>query len=318
MNLPEESLDKVTNKTGMTREELVKKISRKLNEFSGIVTEEGAFYMVAKELGLEVENSSKLLKIKNITAASRNVNFAGRIFRISPIKEFVKSNGKRGKVLNVYLSDGTGYVRIPFWDDQANLVQEGQMTLGNIVEVSNAMPKENLFGEIEIVLGKYGNVKLANGNYSIPSYEELSDMYFPLSPRRTPIKEITPGNIEIAGSIAQVFKSKFLFESPDGENYLIVSCVIDDGTGDIRVVFFRELAEKFSGIGIEDLKTLDVEDRYKLILRSLLGREFIIQGRVVKNKNFNRLEMTASDIKSLNVLEESKRLIDMISALVDR
>jgi len=317
MALSDKILDKISGKSGLSKEELINKINKKADESSGLITKEGAAYIVGKEFGVEMEKINNLLKLKDITLGLGKITFVGRVIKISPKKEFIKSNGNKGRVVNIYLSDGTGYVKLPLWDEQVNLVEDGLVAVNSIIQVSNAMSKENPYGELEISLGRFGTISLADGIYDFPSYEKLIERGFPLLPRRISIKEVTPGTVEIAGNIVQIFKSKFLFSNAENENYLIISCVLDDGTGDIRAVFFRELAEEISGLKPEDLTNLEIDDRYKLMSKSLLGKELIVQGRVVKNKNFDRFEMLASQVKSLNVLEESRKLAEAIETAVD-
>jgi hypothetical protein len=214
------------------------------------------------------------------------------------------------------LSDGTGYVRLPLWDDQVNLVEDGLVSLNSIIEVSNAMLKENPFGELELSLGRFGSIRLVDDAHNLPFSEELLEKYFPSSPRRASIKDIVPGGIEISGHIVQIFKSKFVFNNPESGDYMIISCILDDGTGDIMTVFFRELAEEISTLKTDALVGLDFDQRYQLVSKNLLGKELVVQGKVIKNKNFDRLEMVVSQVKSLNVLEESRRLVDSLGTIV--
>ncbi len=316
MDFSDEILDKLSRKSGLSKEELINRINGKANEFSGLITKEGAVYIIGKELGVEMEKADKLLKLKDITPDFKKLSVSGRVIRISPIREFVKSNGSKGRVANIYLSDGTGYVRLPLWDDQVNLVEEGLVSLNSIIEVSNAMLKENTFGELELSLGRFGSIRLVDNIHNLPSSEELLEKYFTSSPRRTFIKDIVPGSVEISGHVVQIFKSKFVFNNQENEDYMIISCILDDGTGSIRAVFFRELAEEISGLKANALVGLDFDERYKLVSKNLLGKELLVKGKVVKNTNFDRLEMVANQIKSLNVLEESRKLVDSLETIV--
>lgn len=315
MELSDNSLDELASKSGISKDMLTKKVNEKYDEFSGLVTREGAFYIAMKELGIEMENDTKIAKMKDITPALRKINLVGKVFKISPVTEFVKSNGNKGKVVNLFLSDGTAYVKMPLWDDQVVPVQDGLIVPGSVLQISNATSKENPFGELEIVLGKFGNLKLVD-NYDLPKHEELFERFFRTAQRRILIKDLTPGNAEISGIVLQVFKSNFVYYTDDGEGFMVINCIVDDGTGNIRVVFFRDLAENLSGLKPDDLKNLDAEARYNVMNKSLLGKEILIQGRVNKNMNFDRLEMTANKITNLNVLEESMKLIDSIEAAV--
>ncbi|MBI4009988.1 MAG: DUF2240 family protein [Candidatus Aenigmarchaeota archaeon] len=315
MALSDEILNEIAHKSGLSKEVLLTKINEKANEFSGLIKKEGAAYILAKELGIQMEKTSNQLRMKDLNPNSGKVNVVGRVIKITPMKEFVKNNGTKGKVANIYLGDGTGYVKLTLWDDQVSLVEDGLVSVNNILQVANAMSKENPFGELEITLSKFGSISLADEIYNFPSSDELLDRYFSLSTKRASIKDIAQGSVEITGNVVQVFKSKFLFSNEEDE-YLIISCVLDDGTGDIRAVFFRELAEEISELKAEDLKDVEIGNRYQLVAKSLLGKEVVVQGRVVKNKVFDRFELVASKVKSLNVLEESRRLVDLIETTV--
>jgi len=155
------------------------------------------------------------------------------------------------------------------------------------------------------------------GEIKIPSASELEKKFFTFAPKRAKIKDVKVGDFEILATIVYVFKGSFLFEE-DGKNSLVISCVADDGTSDLRVAFFRELAEKVCGIKAEDLLSLSEKERYEIIQEKLLGREMIIRGKVRKNKIFKRLEMIAIEAEDLNLLEESKKLAEEVEELLQR
>ena len=118
-------------------------IDDKYAEFGGMITREAAAHLVAKGIGIELPKATGTkLQIKNIMAGMRGVNLVGRIFKISPVNEFQKKNGDKGRVANVFVSDGTGYTRVPLWNDQVDMVQEEVINVGDAVEVVNAMTKE--------------------------------------------------------------------------------------------------------------------------------------------------------------------------------
>ena len=83
--------------------------------------------------------------------------------------------------------------------------------------------------------------------------------------------------------------------------------MIDDGTGNIRAVGFRENAEKLFGIKTEEAVGKDIRE---LIKGVPLGKEFIFRGRVKKNDLFDRLEFMIEKINDVVVLDEIKNLLD--------
>lgn len=325
-------LNELSTKSKLKNEDILNLVDKKYSEMKGLVTKEGAIYLVAKELNVDLAEVPKgRIQIKNIVHGMRNLNIVGRIFRISKVNEFKKSNGGMGKVANIFIGDGTGYIRIPLWDDQVNLLGEHTLNLGDIIQVNNAISRENTYGETEISLGRFGAINHVENFMELPSVEELSKMHFNLLPERSNISNIAiGGNFEIKGTIVYLFKGNFLFgvcsvcngrlkdnsctqhgeTSPNNE--LVVSFILDDSTADLRCVVFRELAEKLCDVSSEELSEIDSEQRYNIIKDKVLGKEVILIGRPRKNRMFNRTEMIIDSFKRTNPIEESKRLIDDI------
>lgn len=328
-----EIITELEKQTNTSRKELMERIDKKFKDMDELVTEEGAAYLVARELGLNLPSSRRQLEIRNIIPDMRNLNVIGRVVRISSINEFERQDGSKGRVVNLTLADNTGSIRLPLWDDQVKLVEES-IKIGDVIQVTNGLSQENVFGNIEISLGRFGSIRQIDESSELPSLEELMKKFSSPVPERASIKDIVPGNFEIRATIADVFKGKFIFntcsicgstfvdskcpEHGDVESSanMVISSVVDDGTDSLRVVFFRELAEKISGIPSSDLVVKEPETRYELIKEKLLGREIILSGRVKRNVAFDRIEMIADDFKDLNALEESKRLVDSIKLAV--
>jgi len=326
----EDILAELEKHTGQSREELMKKIEEKKSEFSDLVSLDGAAHLIANELGLDLlEKRRRKLEIKNIVSGMRNVSLIGRIFNITPLVEFERQDGSKGQVINIFVGDDTGFVRIPLWNDQTNLIGRGDLKIGDSIQVTNGMAREGIYGGIEVTVGKYGLINKVEFE-ELPSLDHLRKKYLEEVPERTAIKNLTPGRAEILGTIANVFNGKMFFEiCPTCSNTLIkkdqktvcpqhgevepsqallITTIVDDGTAAIRAVFFRNQAEKVLGISAKDLMGIEEEKRYAFIRETLLGKELQLMGRVKKNKIFDRTEFIVSDVKDLNVLEESKRL----------
>lgn len=326
----EDILTEIVRQTKIPKDELMSRINKKQEELSGLVSLEGAAHLVARELGIDLLNEKKRrLEMKNIVSGMKNVSVVGRIFKISDLVEFKRKDGSEGKVVNLFLSDNTDYIRLPLWNDQTKLIEDGSISLGDTIQIVNGLAKENIFGNTEISLGRYGSIKPIE-DIELPSTEELAKRFLFPSLRRVLIKDISLGRFEIKANIAHVFRGKFLFDicpfcggtlenkkclehgevKPD--KALVISCIVDDGTGNIRAVFFREQAEKICKLKANELFKLEQEKRYELIKESLIGKDLILNGRVRKNKMFDRTELLVSSFKDLSILEESKKLAEEI------
>jgi len=319
-------LEILEKKSGLNKEELERKIEEKQKELSGLLSREGAAYLVAKELGIELKETS-FLEIKDLVSGMKRINLIGRVFKISEIHEFERKDGSKGKVINIFIADPTGFVRLPLWDEKTNLIGN-EIKLGDVVKIRNCFARENIFGDVEISLGKYGIIEKAEKDYGLPSAEEMEKKFLRVLPERKEIKDLEEGVYEIRGTLVQIFKGEYVFPicpvcksglkenkceehgEVEPEHALVISGIIDDGSGNIRVVFFRENAEKVVGIKASDLKKMEREEREKIIKERLLGLELVLRGKVKKNKIFERFEFIVDEVRDLDVRKESKKIIE--------
>jgi len=328
----EDILSEMEKNTKFSRKQLYEKVKKKQEELSGLVSMEGAAHLVARDLGVSILIPDKRqLKIKDLVNGMRNINIKGRIIQVSDTREFERKDGKKGKVCNLIITDGTGEVRVPLWDKQVNMFDEGKLHGGDVVQIKNAFARDNVFGGIEIRLSRVSRVEKIEDDESFP--RQIVETRI----KRIPIKEVKEGNYEIKGNMVQVFnvnpvfqtcpecrskveKTKKGYECPEHgkvkpENNMIISGIIDDGTASIRSVFFRDQAKILTGLEPEILLKISQDEALNLIRENTLGNEIVVKGRIQKNKIFDTLEVIANEVEELDVEKESKRLINEIKSL---
>lgn len=326
----EEILSELEKKTKFSRKQLYEKVKKKHEELSGLISMEGAGHLVARDLGVNLIGPEKrVLRIKDITHGMRNVNLKARIIQVSEIREFERKDGDKGRVCNLVLTDGTGEIRIPLWDKQVSMVEDGEISEGNVIQVKNAFAKESDFG-MELRLSRVSKIKKIDDDKSIP-YQATERGF-----KRTNIKDTKLGNCEVRANVVQVFNVNPLFktcpecrsrveetekgyECPEHgkvkpENNMIISGIIDDGTASMRSVFFRDQAKTLSGLNPSVLMKMSQDEALDLIRENTLGNTVIIKGRIQKNKIFDTLEMIANNVEELDIQKESKRLINKIKS----
>jgi replication factor A1 len=326
----DEILEKLEKSTGYTKQQLYDKILKKQMELSGLVSLEGAAHLVARDLNVNLlKEKKRRLEISNIIDGMKSVDTIGRIFNITKPVEFERKDGSKGKVVNLYVGDKTGFVRVALWDKQVSLIEDGKLNVGDVVEIRNAVAKKTDFG-IELRLSSRSSIKPAEEK-DLPTADELREKFKIKPGERVLIKNIEEGPAEIKGFIVQIFNTGFLYSlcpkcntklTDGGEcskhgkveprHLFVINAIVDDGTAYMRIVFFDEIAERVAGIKTEELLNLSPEERYEKICKSLLGKEFIFMGNVKRNEVFDRLEMTAKNVKDVDVLAESKMLLDEI------
>ena len=93
---------------------------------------------------------------------------------------------------------------------------------------------------------------------------------------------------------------------------MVISGVVDDGTGNIRAVFFRELAEKLFGKTTQELRQLAMKKSEAAAVFEAfpgVGKEYIIQGRVKRNDYTESIELVASGLEEPDVKKEIETLL---------
>ncbi|MCK4237783.1 MAG: DUF2240 family protein, partial [Candidatus Lokiarchaeota archaeon] len=59
MSENEEYINKIIQKTGLSKKDIQKRMEEKKLALKGLISDEGALFIVAKELGVEIQNKNK-------------------------------------------------------------------------------------------------------------------------------------------------------------------------------------------------------------------------------------------------------------------
>lgn len=333
MDFVEYVISLISEKFGKNREEILREIEEKEKEFAGLISKEGAAKLVAREYGISVDEFTKFIPLSELVGGMKNVSVKGRVFRVYPPKEFKRKDGSVGRIATVIIGDGTGFGRLIFWDKQASVVESNEINAGDVIKVYSCNTRENVFGGIDLVVSKYSSIKIDDNEEDLPTVDELERQF---SNRRIheriPIAEARLGMFEFSGTIVHVYRGKYIFYScpicfssvseNDGKyvcdvhgevipiKSLVISVELDDNTGTMRIVFFRENAKKLIDIDENQVESLINDDKiYNELKNKLLGRMITVRGRVKINKLFGRLEMIANEIEDLNLQNEIEQLI---------
>ena len=327
----EDMIDSLEKHTGVPKNILTEMVAKKQKMVEG-VSLEAAVRMIAHDFGISSFENNRQMHMAEIVSGMKNVNIAGRIFNISRIVEFKRSDSTAGRVVNVHVGDFSGFAKLALWNDQVKLVEEGNIKVGDVIQIGNAFAKENQFGDIELSLGKFGNIQPVEAD--MPTVDFFKKRIVS-SPQRAEICNISQGFFEIKGEIVSVFRGNFLFDTCSACNSslvggkcpehtdagvlpaMLISILVDDGTGDMRVVFFRELAEKIGCIETKEVASMDREQRYETISKNLLGRSIIVSGRVKSSSMSDRLEMMANNFSEFDVLQEARRVLHAVEAKIN-
>jgi|GEM_PF-627244 len=260
-------------------------------------------------------------KIADLQNNLPSVIVAGRVMRIFPIKEF-DSGERSGKLASLILADTTGFSRAVLWNENADLVKD--INQGDLVRVKNAYTKQSLNGDLELHLSSRGSLDINPDGIDIPEMGNLLEQHAD----QKNIIDINPEdrNIKVVGSISDVDENAMVFEiCPEcasrvenvagewlcdvcGEvkpSYsMVVSCSFEDDTGNLRAIFFRDLAEQLTGLSIADVmniigQTGDELEPVRQAKDNLVGNKLSLIGNPRYNDFSDQLELMVTSISSL-------------------
>ncbi|MGB9748376.1 MAG: OB-fold nucleic acid binding domain-containing protein [Candidatus Woesearchaeota archaeon] len=324
----EEIIQKIKEKTSYNEEAINEMINKKVKQLSGLITKEGAARIVANELGVPLFNNfSGKLKIKNILSGMRDVETVGIVKQNFGVKPFTTQN-REGKLASLIIADETGAIRVVLWNEIAE--QASKIKIGDIVKIKAGYVRDNNNSK-EIHLNERSKLIIN------PPDEKVDEARYEL--KRKTISELSENDrdVELRATIVQVFEPKFYSVCPECGKKLVVSeagmvceqhgkvkaqeayvinLLIDDGTGIIRMVCFKEQVLKLLNKSEEDLLILkDSPEKFEEIRRELLGTEIVASGRATLNKIFGRIEFVADKIELPDYKKEAEKLKKEVESL---
>jgi len=319
----EQIVEKIKKEANISESEINDKIDAKMKQLSGLISKEGAAHIVANELGIKLfEATSGKLQIKNILVGLRNVETVGKVTQKYELREFKKED-RSGKVASLMIGDETGSIRVVMWGDQAdniNNLKENDVVkiVGSYVRENNGYKELHLNDKSKLIINPEGEVVQA-------PKQKVSE--------RKSINELKENDdfIEILGTIVQIFDPRFFEVCPSCSKRIkneegvyncpthkqvepdysyVLNLILDDGTSNIRTVFFRDSMEKVLKSNKEKiLEYRENPQKFEEMKTELLGNMIKLGGRVKKNLFFDRLEFVANTVTANpDPEEEIKRL----------
>ncbi len=169
------------------REGLMKRIQEKKDTVgSGYLTDQGALFLIAGELGVQLEHvTSSDLRLKDLYVGANDITVVARVLAIYPVTEYNRKDGGKGRYRRLILFDNENVARLTLWDDKATEVDELELQVGTPVRVASGYVKQGLDGKPNLNVGKRGAIlvlgdqqildKLAGLDSVVRKLESLSD-----------------------------------------------------------------------------------------------------------------------------------------------
>ena len=131
--------------------------------------------------------------------------------------------------------------------------------------------------------------------------------------KRNPFYEVCPTCESRLEKDGDVWKCKN-HEKVEPKYNMVISGIIDDGSGNIRAVFFREAAEKVFCKDAGDLKKSSSEEPLNVYNGLKLGEGFVLRGTVKKNQFTERMEFVVNELERIDPKKECEKLINILES----
>jgi len=167
-------LEKKPETTLEQLKELIEEKKRRIG--AGYLTDQGALFLVAADLGISFENTPQSqVGIKDLYVGARDINLSVRILSIYPIRKYTRKDSEdqiENRTLTVFDQDGG--IRVKLWNKLAHEPDELRLKPGDIVRITNGYIKSGLDGKPVVNLGESSNIELESENReSIPDLESI-------------------------------------------------------------------------------------------------------------------------------------------------
>lgn len=333
-----EVISKICEHAKISEDEVKAKIKAKLDSLNGLVSDEGAAYIIANELGVklfEQQTSNKVLKISEVLEGAKSVDTVGKVTRIFPVRSFTR-DGQENKVGNFMIADETAEIKVVLWDARRiEWLEDGTLQPGTVVKIKSGYVRVNNYqGRTkEVHVGAKGQLIIDTETkieVEVPEQQVTTERSGPVEAKIE--AAAGGGSYKFRGTVVRAFPPNFYDACPEcnkkvvregdkgrcaahGEVKFVVTpilnFVIDDGTENIRCTAFRELAEKIVGSKGTELQELGQNSKELLQERvdtQLLGQEMEVEGFVKENKQFNRIELSLNSAGFANPITILKKL----------
>lgn len=135
---------------------------------AGYLTDQGALFLVAADLGISFENAPKMNSgIKDLYVGAKEIGVTGRVMNIYPTRKFVKKETQeeiKNRTITIYDNDSA--VKIKLWDLLTDFPEERGLKPGDLVKITRGYVKASLSGRPLVNLGSSSSIDIIDGSNS--------------------------------------------------------------------------------------------------------------------------------------------------------
>ena len=228
-------------KPELTRDDALKRIEEKKKTVgAGYLTDQGALFLVAGELGVSLrkDGASSDLTIKDVYIGANDITVVARILAVYPESTFNKKDGGVGKYRRLVLFDGRDSVRLTVWEEGVEQVAKLGLQVDAPVRVANAYVRQGLDGKPNLNLGKRGRVELLADEKLVAKLPSIAVMI-----QKLPAMSKEEQFVAVEGVVSSEPRYSEFVRSDGSEGSLFQFGLARDGGKETRVVIWSPTAQ---------------------------------------------------------------------------
>ena len=215
--------------TDVSEEEFREAVAEKVEQMGGLADEETAAMLLAHEL-----NEGEVETIADIEPGMDEGKFLAKVMAVGDLKTFERDGeDEDGRVINVEAADETASVRLAFWDGQAVDIDDGMLSVGDVLRVKGR-PKDGYNG-LEV---------------SVDKAERDDDATIDVEPGDgSTVEALTMGqsDVTLRGLVLDTDTVR-TFDRDDGSEGRVSNLTLGDETGRVRVTLWDDRADRATEI----------------------------------------------------------------------
>jgi replication factor A1 len=158
---------------------------------------------------------------------------AGRLIAVFPVRSF--EGEKPGKFATLMIVDHDGILRVMLWNDKADLVEKGELKVGQAVRLVHGYTREDRYGKVELHLGVKSQIEVEPQDKA-SKYPSIGKFVTKISCLNN-----VKGNVHVSGNVIEVLRSSN-FTRNDSSDGTVMRFTLADDSGEVTVVAWNEKA----------------------------------------------------------------------------
>lgn len=154
-------IEYILEQSKLTESELLKLVAEKKEKVgAGYLTDQGALFLVAADLGVDIEQPTLDMSLKDLYAGAKDINIMARILKIYPIKKITRSDGSSTTLRTLVIYDNDAKVRLTLWDTMSMLPDTLGLKVGDVIKVNKAYARSTPDGRVSLSSSSRTNIEL--------------------------------------------------------------------------------------------------------------------------------------------------------------